>query len=211
MATSCSVQLPSLEDVHKSTSDDGWSALKKVVSMLFEHSPVLDEHLVPELALSSSTLIFYTDLIDHSATIIRSWPPTLQSSFISGHPRIGEQNPKQLSALSASEQARYFTPLWVIERLGWLNGVYEGRYQGLRYITFVNGRTRREIMEEMESVLGVENTQEPERKEETGASSLREVEVKAEVGGEEWLRELERAIGEVILIAKDRVRKLDLS
>lgn len=66
-------------------------------------------------------------------------------------------------------------------------------------------------MEEMESVLGVENTQEPERKEETGASSLREVEVKAEVGGEEWLRELERAIGEVILIAKDRVRKLDLS
>ncbi|KAF9785395.1 hypothetical protein BJ322DRAFT_1141114, partial [Thelephora terrestris] len=46
-------------------------------------------------------------------------------SFISGHPRIGEQNPAQLSAFSASEQVRYHTPSWVIERLGWLNGVYE--------------------------------------------------------------------------------------
>jgi len=212
MAASCSVQLPTLDEIHKITSDDGWSALKKIVSTLFEHSPVLDEHLVPELALSSSTLTTYTDLIDQSAIIIRSWSPTLQSSFISGHPRIGEQNPKQLSTLSASEQARYFTPPWVIERLRWLNGVYEGRYQGLRYITFVNGRTRREIMEEMESALGVGNAQEPERKEEAEASSLREVpQVKVEVGGEEWLRELERAVGEVVLIAKDRrVGKLGL-
>ena len=202
MATSASpsVQLPSLDEIHGGTPDDGWVALKRVVSTLFEHSPVLDEHLVP--ALASSTFASYTDLVDRSADIIRSWSPALQSSFISGHPRIGEQNPKQLSALSASEQARHYTPPWVIERLGWLNGVYEGRYEGLRYITFVNGRTRREVMEEMESALGVEKAQGPEWK---GVS-----EAGSEVGGEGWSRELERAVGEVILIAKDRVKKLGL-
>ena len=211
MVASSSAQFPSLDEIHKSTPDDGWGALKKVVSTLFEHSPVLDEHLVPELA--ASTFASYIDLIDRSATIIRSWPPTLQSSFISGHPRIGEQNPKQLSALSASEQARYYTPPWVIERLGWLNGVYEGRYEGLRYITFVNGRTRREVMEEMESALGVEKARGPEWKEgEEGEEgpSVGDLGLNVRVGGEEWLKELGRAVGEVILIAKDRVKKIGL-
>ena len=215
MATSSSVQLPSLDEIHNSTSDDGWSALNKVVSTLFEHSPVLDEHLVPKLA--SSAFTSYTDLVNRSATIIRSWPPALQSSFISGHPRIGEQNPSQLSALSASEQARYHTPPWVIERLGWLNGVYEGRYEGLRYITFVNGRTRREVMEEMESAVGVEKARGPEWKDGVDGFLISGSDAEGlgvgstvRVGGEEWLRELERAIGEVMLIAKDRVRKLGL-
>ena len=207
-AISSSVQLPSLDEIHESTSDDGWSALKKVVSMLFEYSPILDEHLVPTLAPSSSTFTSYTDLIDQSATIIQSWPPTLKSSFISGHPRIGEQNPKQLSALSASEQARYYTPPWVIERLGWLNGEYEGRYEGLRYVTFVNGRTRREVMEEMEGVLGVEKAVGPAWREGADLGSSMSM---GEVGGVEWLEELERAVGEVILIAKDRVKKLGLA
>jgi len=206
MTNASPVQLPSLDEIHGATEDDGWSVLKKVVSTLFEHSPVLDENLVPELASSSSTFTSYIDLIDHSTTIITAWPPTLKSTFISGHPRIGEQNPKQLSVLSASEQARYSTPPWVIERLGWLNGVYEGRYHGLRYITFVNGRTRKEVMEEMESALGAEHAQGPEWKdgESVGGDGVLE-------GGEEWLKELERAVGEVILIAKDRVRKLGLS
>jgi 2-oxo-4-hydroxy-4-carboxy--5-ureidoimidazoline (OHCU) decarboxylase len=97
----------------------------------------------------------------------------------------------------------------VIERLGWLNGVYEGRYEGLRYITFVNGRTRTEVMEEMESALGVEKAQGPELEGEGGESSP--AVVKVEVGGEEWLKELERAVGEVILIAKDRVRKFGVA
>ena len=210
MAAPSPVQLPSLDEIRKSTSDDGWNTLKKVVSTLFEHSPVLDEHLAPELA--SSTFTSYTDLIDHSATIIRSWTPSLQSTFISGHPRIGEQNPNQLSALSASEQARYFTPPWVIDRLGWLNGVYEERYRGLRYITFVNGRTRREVMEEMENALGVENARGPEWKDGV-RSSVGGTDEKGgtQGGGQEWLKELERAVGEVILIAKDRVRKLGFS
>ena len=86
--------------------------------------------------------------------------------------------------------------------------VYEGRYEGLRYITFVNGRTRTEIMEEMESGLGVEKTHEREPKGLEAEGSL--IAGKVETGGEEWSKELERAVGAVILIAKDRVRKLGL-
>jgi len=37
-----------------------------------------------------------------------------------------------------------------------------GRYKELRYITFVDGRARREIMEEMEGTLDVENAPGPE-------------------------------------------------
>ena len=82
---------------------------------------------------------------------------------------------------------------------------YERMYGGLGYVTFVNGRTtRRELgMEEMESVLGDEKAHGPELKE---CSSLGKVEVEIEVGGEEWSKGLERAVGEAILIAKDRVK-----
>ena len=58
---------------------------------------------------------------------------------------------------------------------------YERRYGGLRCVTFVNGRTREEGTY---SVAGVEKSQ--ERKE---GSSL--IEVKAEVSGKEWTKELE--------------------
>ena len=89
--------------------------------------------------------------------------------------------------------------------------MYEGRYQGLRYITFVNGRTRTEVMEEMERVLGMESARGPEWKEEGESPSAGEVEVKVQMGGVEWLKELERAVGEVILIARDRAKKLGLA
>ena len=44
---------PRLDEIHKSTSDDGWSTLKKTVSTLFEDSAVLDHRLVLSPASSS--------------------------------------------------------------------------------------------------------------------------------------------------------------
>ena len=73
----------------------------------------------------------------------------------------------------------------MIERLGRLNRGCEGRYERLRYVTFV--KTRRK---EMESAAGVvENAQGPEWKEQEG--EVREV----EMGGVAWLKELDRAVG----------------
>ena len=63
-------------------------------------------------------------------------------------------------------------------------------------------------MEEIENTLGVEKAQGPEWEEGEEGSLVGEVGV--QVGGEEWSKELERAVGEVILIANDRVRKLGL-
>ena len=63
-------------------------------------------------------------------------------------------------------------------------------------------------MEEMEGAVGVGKARGPEWKEEEGECL---VEGEVEVGGEGWSKELERAVGEVILIAKDRVRKLGLA
>ena len=47
----------------------------------------------------------------------------------------------------------------MIERLGRLNGVYEGRYEGPRDAVFVNGRAKRKVME---GALGDEKAQGPE-------------------------------------------------
>ena len=82
MTGSSLVRLPSLDEIHRSTFDDRCSALKGVMSILFELSPVLDEPLILELASEPPplTIISSTGLIDRSATIvIRSWPPALRS------------------------------------------------------------------------------------------------------------------------------------
>ncbi|KAH7335233.1 Oxo-4-hydroxy-4-carboxy-5-ureidoimidazoline decarboxylase, partial [Rhizoctonia solani] len=108
-----------------------------------------------------------------------------QAQFIAGHPRIGEVS--NLSALSAAEQAKHATPPEVLERLKGLNEAYEKRYPGLVYITFVNGRTRAEIVPEMEEAIAGDPV---------------------EVGGEEWTKELRRALMDVGKIAKSRLSKL---
>ncbi|GLB41755.1 putative OHCU decarboxylase [Lyophyllum shimeji] len=143
------------------------SPLAKTLSILFEHSPVLVSTLEPQLAnsLSDAYLASYTELIDKALAIIVGWDRPLQAQFISGHPRIGET--KNLSTLSAKEQGAArsgsaATPPEVLARLAHLNACYEARYPGLRYITFVNGRTRKAIAEEMEDKLGFEHSLSPD-------------------------------------------------
>jgi len=93
-------------------------------------------------------------------------------------------------------------PPAVIARLERLNECYEGRYPGLRYVTFVNGRSRGEIVGEMERFLGVSGDGDDEDK--GGALAVGHV---VGPGSEEWKRELGRAVEEVGLIAKSRLVK----
>ncbi|KAK4139674.1 Oxo-4-hydroxy-4-carboxy-5-ureidoimidazoline decarboxylase, partial [Dichotomopilus funicola] len=88
---------------------------------------------------------------------------------LGSHPRLGEKHKtpkndnnhqnnseeddtKGLSALSRAEQARLRSgddgDDWA-EELGRLNAQYEARYPGLRYVVWVNGRGREEIVREM--------------------------------------------------------------
>lgn len=73
-----------------------------------------------------------------------------------------------------------------ISRLRDLNAVYERLFPGLRYITFVNGRSRAQIVPEMEDLLG-------------GDERVRER------GSEEWKTECERAVGDVWKIGRKRL------
>lgn len=70
--------------------------------------------------------------------------------ILSAHPRLGEK--KVDSALSRAEQANLRSggdSEEVLGQLAGLNAEYEERFPGLRYVVFVNGRGRGEIMEDM--------------------------------------------------------------
>ncbi|KAJ7576892.1 Oxo-4-hydroxy-4-carboxy-5-ureidoimidazoline decarboxylase [Mycena floridula] len=198
------MSLPSLEAVQCSSSHTN-SPLAIALCLLFESSPILLSTLEPQVAqiLSTTSLVSFSQLIDISLAQIVGWNLKLQSEFISGHPRIGES--KNLSILSAAEQgatpAVGPTPPEVLARLAHLNECYERQYPGLRYITFVNGRTRAVIAEEMEGRLGLDHSLSPV---EPPVSSLKPVEVE----GEDWRRELARAVDDIGYIAKSRLQTL---
>jgi len=197
--------LPTLEAIQASPHSSPHSPLAVALEILFEHSPILVNLLEPQLNAVlklSSPLTSYTELIDASLSEIAKWDLKDQSEFISGHPRIGET--KNLSKLSASEQGAQSvnpTPPEVLARLAHLNACYEVVYPGLRYITFVNGRTRAAITEEMESALGFVHSTDL-------SEPVIDTMVSKEVGSEEWISELNRAVYDVGRIAKSRLRAL---
>jgi len=191
--------LPSVTEIYASrdTSRDGPLAL--AFATLFEPSPALFEFLVPSVITlvanpaSDIPRNTFNALIDIGIRELDDWPHSRQASFIGGHPRIGEM--KGLSALSESEQAAHATPPEILTRLLELNEEYERRYPGLRYITFVNGRSRKMIMEEMEEKLGIVGD---------GWEKGDSKEVHP-IGSEEWESEVRRALEDIGKIAKSRL------
>jgi 2-oxo-4-hydroxy-4-carboxy--5-ureidoimidazoline (OHCU) decarboxylase len=78
-----------------------------------------------------------------------------QKELLDAHPPIGG---KASSARSAREQGTDDDPA-VLERLAALNRAYEERF-GFRFVVFVNGRPRREIIPVLEERLGRTRTEE---------------------------------------------------
>ncbi|KAI0629258.1 OHCU decarboxylase-domain-containing protein [Trametes polyzona] len=194
--------LPPLLETLSDTSGKDDGALAKALALLFEPSPILYSTLVPALAAHiqhAPPILSYRALIDAALGVIASWPDDQKAQFIAAHPRIGEV--KGLSQLSAQEQAAKATPPEVLARLAHLNAYYERRYPGLVYITFVNGRSRAEVKDEMEDALGLEHSLSPDEPPLDSAVSV-------EVGSEEWHKELERAVEDVGKIAKSRLKTL---
>jgi 2-oxo-4-hydroxy-4-carboxy--5-ureidoimidazoline (OHCU) decarboxylase len=187
---------------------DAEQALKDVLVALFEHSDVLAQHLLPELlaAQRDKPRVYHLSdiesVLSRSMDVIRSWDPELQAQFVGGHPRIGET--KNLSVLSSKEQSggtSQPTPPEVLARLAHLNACYEHVYPGLRYITFVNGRSRAVIAEEMEDKLRITHSLSPEQ---PSVESFAPIEKHSHV----WREELDRAVGDVGRIAQSRLAKL---
>lgn len=72
------------------------------------------------------------------------------SKIIAAHPRLGAPKNVKLSAHSEAEQAKLQEGSQeTAEKLKKLNTEYEEAFPGLRYVVFVNGRSRPEIMENM--------------------------------------------------------------
>ncbi|ODQ78525.1 hypothetical protein BABINDRAFT_162730 [Babjeviella inositovora NRRL Y-12698] len=73
------------------------------------------------------------------------------SQIIAAHPRLGGGNAKKLSLHSEKEQQSLQSSPEELAKLMDLNEQYERTFPGLRYVVFVNGRSRAVVMHDMET------------------------------------------------------------
>ena len=148
-------------------------AFAEALRVLFEAAEPLTPALYAARPYSS-----YAALIECADRLASAMPEADQIAIVNAHPRIGE-SVARMSAISAREQgasaAQTESDAPVTTELAALNGAYEQRF-GFRFVVFVNGRPRSEIVE----VLG-------ERLRNPCAAELR------------------TALGELFLIARDRL------
>ncbi|RUP50074.1 Oxo-4-hydroxy-4-carboxy-5-ureidoimidazoline decarboxylase [Jimgerdemannia flammicorona] len=148
--------LPPISELN-TASRDGFLV---AVNTLFEVAPPLGDHLYAGRPYSS-----YGELIDRAQALIQSDKLTREEKIevINAHPRIGE-HPANLSALSLKEQGyqeRTVSPQeqQVNRTLAKLNENYEARY-GFKFVVFVNGRPRTEIIKVIGQRLATDNVDE---------------------------------------------------
>lgn len=192
----------------QSSPEEIKSQLSIWLSLLFESSPILLEKLIPQVMkhLADPTTpqpSSYTDILGIAIKILSTWPALDRAEFIAGHPRIGEVG--NLSKLSAQEQAAAATPPHILRRLDHLNACYEHAFPGLRYIIFVNGRTRADIVPLIEETLRLEPIGEDAPTEERILQPPVSNVERHEVQSDAWTHELDRAIKDVGLIAYARL------
>ena len=124
------------------------------------------------------------ELLGRAERLAQDLPQEERIELIDGHPRIGA-DPATVSATSFREQGYDRAPHGADDelaaRLAWLNDAYEDRF-GFRFVVFVAGRPRAEIADFMESRLDAERDE-----------------------------ELERALGDVFAIARDRLARMNVS
>ena len=123
-----------------------------ILDLLFEPSTQLHTLAVPLLQekaftsyddLISAVGVQLTDLSESASTSDTAW----LHDILGSHPSLGAK--KVDSAQSQAEQAQLQGSGEEAEQLKSLNEQYEEKYPGLRYVVFVNGRSRPVIMEDM--------------------------------------------------------------
>jgi 2-oxo-4-hydroxy-4-carboxy--5-ureidoimidazoline (OHCU) decarboxylase len=116
------------------------------------------------------------ELFNATRAIARAMPEEEQVELLDAHPRIGA-DPESVSRLSHAEQG-YDAPgpddAWVGEELAALNDAYESLF-GFRFVIFVAGRPRAEVIPLLERALHADREE-----------------------------ELRRGLDDVVLIARDR-------
>ncbi len=143
---------------------------------LFEGAPRFVARLADARPFGSEEQLF-----DVARATARSMPEEEQIELLDAHPRIGA-DPTAVSALSYGEQGYDDEPpddeAWIGAELQALNEAYEERF-GFRFVIFVAGRPRGEILPLLERAVSADRDE-----------------------------ELRRALDDAILIAADRMRSL---
>ncbi|GAB7328483.1 hypothetical protein MBLNU13_g00452t1 [Cladosporium sp. NU13] len=117
----------------------------QILSLLFEPSPSLHATLSPLLTTPHQSYPSLITSIKSHLLSLRTSDPSLLLSILSSHPRLGAA--KVESAQSAAEQAKLREGAKEEgEELRALNEEYERVFPGLRFVVWVNGRGRGEIM-----------------------------------------------------------------
>jgi 2-oxo-4-hydroxy-4-carboxy--5-ureidoimidazoline (OHCU) decarboxylase len=109
--------------------------------------------------------------LERADEVLATLPEEEKLEALNAHPAIGQR--KGLSARSAAEQGEDAEPT-VLSELAYLNQVYEEKF-GFRFVVFVAGRSKAEILQVLQERLG--RTRE---------------------------EELDTGCGELVAIAKDR-------
>ena len=144
-----SPQLPPVENFQ------GLALAEKLQTLDLLFEPSLALHSLVANSLAAASISSYLDLVslvrDATSALLDDPAPQSQATLcaiLGSHPRLGARNIE--SAQSAAEQAR-LQQGHEAERaqLASLNDEYEDRFRGLRYVVFVNGRGRDEIMDDM--------------------------------------------------------------
>jgi allantoinase len=120
------------------------------VETLFEGSTPLARRLLAEGPQGSEAA-----MIERAYELLGELTEAEKIATVNAHPRIGE-DPARLSRLSLAEQGADRLP--VLDRL---NAEYESRF-GFRFVVFVNGRPKGEIVEVLRERMKNDRNQELE-------------------------------------------------
>lgn len=145
------MSLPSFSEFSKSSKDQQ----THVLAQLFEPCPVLVDFI--QKKVMNTQVSSYEELIESTRKNLASFlcsehsKPRVSkdvSAIISAHPRLGPLK-NALSSHSSAEQRSLAGLEEEAERLRQLNDRYEKQFPGLRFVVYVNGRSRDAIMEIM--------------------------------------------------------------
>lgn len=137
----------------------------RALDILFEPCDVLRTFLIAALLSHNEKYDSYEQFIEAARKLLLDFLSRAEleassgkpldpriSKIIAAHPRLGAPKPSQpgekLSEHSAAEQKSLAD---AAEQLGYWNEKYEETFPGLRYVVFVNGRSRDAIMKNMKA------------------------------------------------------------
>jgi 2-oxo-4-hydroxy-4-carboxy-5-ureidoimidazoline decarboxylase len=149
---------------------DQWAS--DVLGPLFEHAPRFLARLAADRPFGS-----WRELFARADEVALAMPEEEQIELLDAHPRIGAP-PNAVSAMSFREQGYDREQQDAIEALARLNPEYEARF-GFRYVIFVAGRPRSEVVPLLERALEADRDD-----------------------------ELRRGLEDVVAIARDRAARL---